>query len=270
MRAGVACSAMPEPNELTKARLRGIQQALGVDADGMLGPETLTALEKRLGIGIEQSPASLQCSRESLDQIVAFEVGSPALYEQRFRRPTWPGGESGVTIGIGYDLGQASKAEIEADWAPHLEEPDRAALLTVQGAKGDVAKQLAKNLSQVVIPFADAQQVFYANTLPRFAALTLDTFPGVDDLPADAQGAMLSLVYNRGDGLSGDRRREMREIRDLLAAGGDDLLEAIAREFESMTRLWPDVKGLRDRRTREAELVRESDRKYTKDELIRV
>ena len=35
----------------------------------------------------------------------------------------WPGGESGVTIGIGYDLGQASRSKISADWSS-LVDPD--------------------------------------------------------------------------------------------------------------------------------------------------
>jgi hypothetical protein len=253
----------------TRERLRRIQDALGVESDGLLGSVTLTALEKRLGISVKESAASLQCSRKSLDLIVAFEVGSPRMYEQRFRRPVWPGGESGVTIGIGYDLGYTPKAEIEADWSPHLEQRDRAALLAAQGLKGESARLLAQNLQQIVIPFAAAEQVFCVNTLPRYARLTRATFPGIEKLPADAQGAILSLVYNRGASLAGARRAEMAEIRRIVAAGRSRL-EPIAAQFESMTRLWPEVKGLRDRRVTEANLVRGARRKYRRDELIRV
>lgn len=260
---------MPAPREDAKDRLRRIQDALGVESDGLLGPETLTALELRLGITIKESAASLQCSRRSLEFIVACEVGSAQMYEQKFRHPVWPGGESGVTIGIGYDLGYTPRAEIESDWGPHLEQPDRAALLTAQGFKGESARQLAKNLKQVVVPFVDAEQVFYVNTLPRYARLTHTAFPGVEKLPADAQGALLSLVYNRGASVAGERRREMLEIRNLLAAGGS-VLEPIAAQFESMTRLWPEVKGLRDRRLKEAALVRAARRKYTRSEIVRV
>ena len=33
---------------------------------------------------------------------------------------------------------------------------------------------------------------------------TRAAFPGVDALPADAQGALVSLVYNRGPGMTGE------------------------------------------------------------------
>ena len=80
---------------------------------------------------------------------------------------------------------------------------------------------------------------------------------------------MLSLVYNRGASLLGEQRREMAEIARLLRSPEPDL-EAIARQFESMKRLWPDMKGLRDRRQREAEEIRGADRDYAPDEITRV
>ena len=146
------------------------------------------------------------------------------------RIPTWPGGESGVTIGIGYDLGFTSKQQIEADWDPFLEKPERAALAAVQGAKGAVAGQLARGLRHIRIPLAAAEPVFYASTLPRFARITRDAFPGVEKLPLDAQGALLSLVFNRGASCAGERRREMRAIRDELAGG------ALARAYRGTVR----------------------------------
>ena len=120
-------------------RLRRIQNALGVTADGMLGPETLTALEKHFELDATRKTVSLSCSRKSLELILQFEIGSRAQYERLYAFPTWPGGESGVTIGIGYDLGFTSKQQFEADWGPFLEEPARAALAAVQGAKGAAA-----------------------------------------------------------------------------------------------------------------------------------
>jgi hypothetical protein len=49
-------------------------------------------------------------------------------------------------------------------------------------------------------------------------------------------------------------RKEMRDIRDAVAAGrfGD-----VAAALRSMKRLWPEGNGLRDRREREAELFEE-------------
>jgi hypothetical protein len=247
-------------------RLRRIQAALGVTADGMLGPETLTALEARLDLAATRKIISLACSCKSLELIVQFEIGSRAQYDKRYSRPTWPGGESGVTIGIGYDLGYTSRQQIELDWDSFLEKPERAALQAVQGAKGAVAEQLARGLRNIVIPLAAAEPVFYASTLPRFAKITRDAFPGVEKLPFDAQGALLSLVFNRGASFAGERRAEMRAIRAELAGGGS--LARIADQFEAMQRLWPGSRGLRERRVREAALVRGARRAYGKDERV--
>jgi hypothetical protein len=235
----------------------------------MLGPETLTALEKRLGVAAPREAASLGCSRKSLESIVQFEIGSRAQYAKLYSQPTWPRGESGVTIGIGYDLGFTSKAQIEADWGPHLEQPDRAALAAVQGAKGAAAEQQVRGLRHISVPLAAAEAVFYASTLPRFARLTRDTFPGVEKLPFDAQGALLSLVFNRGASLVGDRRREMRAIRDALSSRRVSL-EDIAVQFEAMQRLWPEARGLRDRRRSEASLIRGARRRYQASERVDV
>jgi hypothetical protein len=260
---------MPAPAAPLTSRLRRIQQALGVEADGVLGPETLTALEARLDIRASTRAVSLECSRTSLDLILRFEVGSRARYEREFQRPVWPGASSGVTIGIGYDLGLAGKKEIVADWEAYLSEAELAALLAVQGVCGLPAKQLASGVRHVLIPLAAAEEVFYTRTLPAFAALTRSAFPGVDQLPPDAQGMLLSLVYNRGAGLKGPRRREMAGIAALLRGSGPKL-EDIARQLESMKRLWPDYQGLRDRRQREADVIRAADRSYTREEIVRV
>jgi hypothetical protein len=261
---------MPAPaSEPVQIRLRRIQTALGVEADGALGPETLSALEDRLGIKPRPASWSLECSRSSLDEIVAFEVSSPAYYARKLQRPTWPGGQSGVTIGIGYDLGMTSRAQIAADWGVHLNDSDVDLLLVAQGVSGDAARKLARSLASVVIPFEMASAVFYQSTLPSYARQTRDTFGGAQSLPADAQGMLLSLVYNRGTKLTGPARTEMAAIKDLVG-GGSASLDAIAEQFESMVRLWPDLKGLRDRRLREAEIVRSADRDYSAGEIVRV
>lgn len=257
------------PSEPVQVRLRRIQAALGVEADGVLGPETLTALEARLDIVPKPATWSLECSRDTLDEIVRFEVSSPAYYQKRLQRPTWPGEQSGVTIGIGYDLGVTSRKQIVADWDAHLNSTDLDLLLVAQGVTGESARQLVKGLSNVVIPYDMACAVFYQSTLPQFARMTRDTYPGTQSLPADAQGMLLSLVYNRGTKLSGAARTEMADIVPLVR-GGVAKLGAIADRIESMVRLWPNSKGLRDRRMREAQLIRAADHEYESDELVRV
>jgi peptidoglycan hydrolase-like protein with peptidoglycan-binding domain len=256
-------------SEPIQVRLRRIQTALGVTADGVLGPETLSALEAKLDIAPKSTTWSLECSRRSLDEIVRFEVSSASFYERTLQRPTWPGEHSGVTIGIGYDLGVTSRKQAVADWEPHLNDSDLNLLLVAQGVTGESASQLAKSLSSIVIPFSTACTVFYQSTLPLFARRTRDTYPGTQSLPADAQGMLLSLIYNRGIRLSGTSRTEMAAIKPLVHGGVANLSE-IAEQIESMTRLWPKSKGLRARRLREAAIIREADRKYDPEELVRV
>src|SRR5262249_40302876 len=94
---------------------------------------------------------------------------------------------------------------------------------------------------------------------PAAQKQTEAAFPGVDALPADAQGALVSLIYNRGPRMT-DRdpkvqdRREMRAIRDAVLAGD---LKTIAAQLRSMKRLWEGkgLGGLLKRRDAEADLV---------------
>jgi hypothetical protein len=56
-----------------------------------------------------------QISQAAINHIIAEEVSSPAYYERHYRKPEWPGGASGVTVGNGYDLGYASPQKIRDD-----------------------------------------------------------------------------------------------------------------------------------------------------------
>jgi hypothetical protein len=259
-------TALPAP--ITQ-RLRRIQQALGVTADGVLGPETLSALETRLSVKTVARNFSLEVSCESLSALVGFEITSKTTYEQKYRRPIWPGASSGVTIGIGYDLGMTSKTRIELDWQGWISDTDLQRLLTVQGVRGEPARQLARSMSDIQIAYDVAQTVFYQSTLPMFASMTRATYPGVQKLPADAQGMLLSLIYNRGTSLSGTRRAEMAALKPLIA-GGTKNLEQIASKFEQMARWWPDLPGLQQRRRKEAAMIRAADRTYEAGDLIRL
>ena len=104
------------------------------------------------------------------------------------------------------------------------------------------------------IKSADAKQVFLERSVPKYQAQTQQAFPGVDALPADAQGALFSLVYNRGTSMNGDSRKEMRAIRDAVPNGD---LQEIANQLRAMKRLWVNkgLDGLLKRRDAEADLV---------------
>ena len=170
----------------------------------------------------------------------------------------WPGGQSGITIGIGYDLGYVTVDQFQSDWGEVLDANTCAKLQTCIGLRGSKAKARAGELSNIHIDRSEAEKVFEEQTLPVCMQRTEQAFPGVEDLPADAQGALVSLVYNRGtsmiDNSPEDRRREMRAIRAAVARGD---LQEIANQLRAMKRLWigKNLAGLIARREAEAKLV---------------
>jgi GH24 family phage-related lysozyme (muramidase) len=166
----------------------------------------------------------------------------------------WPGGSSGITIGVGYDLGFVTEDQFEEDWSPFLSGDEIDRLKDVIRLSGDKAAQRAREFGDIKIKRADAEQVFKERTLPLYSQKTEDAFPGLDQLPAAAQGALVSLVFNRGPGMNGDSRREMRAVRDAVAEGD---LQEIANQIRAMKRLWEGkgLDGLLKRRDAEADLV---------------
>jgi GH24 family phage-related lysozyme (muramidase) len=186
------------------------------------------------------------------------EVASAGAYQRSYRHPIWPGGESGVTIGIGYDLRFVNEPQLRADWSTQLPDAAIARLIAVLGKPGTAA--LADSVSDVDVPLHAAVAAFVARTLPQTIASVRAIYPQVDDLAPARLSALVSLVYNRGARLT-DRdavkqdRREMREIKRLLAAKD---LDAVPDQLDAMSRLWdPHAQpGLIRRRHDEARLWR--------------
>ena len=203
-------------------------------------------------------------SKKSLDLILEFEVGGGESYYNKFlKNPTWPEGQSGVTIGVGYDLGYVNKTEFSEDWKDLPKETfDR--LYKVVGIKGYNAKNLIRGLRDIVIPWNLALKVFNNKTVSKFYNLTRQTFPNFDNLPEDAKGGLVSLVFNRGNALEGDRRREMKLIRDgmkLVSSYDQKALTFIANQIRNMKRIWIGgsiEKGMSRRRDAEAKIIEES------------
>jgi len=203
-------------------------------------------------------------SKKSLDLILEFEVGGGENYYNKFlKNPAWPEGQSGVTIGVGYDLGYVNKAEFSEDWKDLPKEIfDR--LYKVVGIKGYNAKNLIRGLRDITIPWELSLQVFNNKTVTKFWNLTKDTFPNFDKMPEDAKGGLVSLVFNRGAALEGDRRREMKLIRDgmrITNTFDQKALSFIANQIRSMKRIWIGgsiEKGMSRRRDAEAKLIEQS------------
>ena len=195
---------------------------------------------------------TIRSSQAAIDLIVMEEVTSEKLYNLKYQHPEWPGGASGVTIGIGYDCGYSTPTIIQGDWGNKLPATMVAALEAVAGIHGSAAASHAHELRGVVtVPWAVAMAVFIGRDMPKWETTVTKALPNTDRLAPDSFGALVSLAYNRGASFSaaGERYREMRAIRDHLA---NEQFAEIPDDIRSMKRLWPNVVGLRNRRDHEA------------------
>jgi hypothetical protein len=119
------------------------------------------ALLTKAVIGIPASvPAGgMTISAAAHEKIVNWECGGKGYYLAKLTRPEWPGGASGVTIGIGYDCGYNTRAQIAADWTA-LSPADIAALQSVAGLKGQAGRCALAKVRGVVVPWQTALDVF--------------------------------------------------------------------------------------------------------------
>lgn len=201
------------------------------------------------------APSNSPISQRAIDLIVEAEVTSKAVYERRYRHPIWPGGLSGVTVGIGYDVGHQSTAQVDKDWTGVIDPGMVNLLKSACGKKGAAAQAFLKQVANVDIPFDKAMQVFLKNDVPRWVGIVERALPNIKDphITPNRLGALVSLTYNRGASFSkaGSRYTEMNNIRRHMAGRQFAL---IPDEFRSMKRLWPNMAGLRTRREAEAVL----------------
>jgi len=207
-------------------------------------------------------------SKKAIDLIVFEEVSSQKRYEKEYQGIVVPPGNSGATIGIGYDLAHHTANDVERDWRGLISSYQIAILKMFIGLAGDKARvAVANNASakQVKIPFDAAMSVFIKTSAPKYVRKMLSIYPNAGSLTPDAAGALLSLVYNRGTDLTGDRRKEMKAIQSLVNTKD---YAAIAAQFRSMKRLW--TNGLVGRREREAVLIETSNRVYKQEDIVDV
>lgn len=213
----------------------------------------------------------MQVSKLSISKIDYWETGGREYYEKFLQKFTWPGGASGITVGFGYDLGYYTSQEIINTWTGHVNGNIIALMLSVSGLKGEQAKKMInEQMRRAIIPYDVAAEIFLKTTLPDEARNTEKTYPGVTELFPDAQGALLSLIYNRGTQLEdekSDRRKEMKAIAPLVLSKD---YNGIAAQIISMKRLWSGkgMDGLIERRDGEAELVLNANHDYSPDEIV--
>lgn len=203
----------------------------------------------------------MQISRAAFDLIVAEEVTSEAVYRKKYQRPEWPKGQSGVTVGIGYDLGQTPETTVRADWSGRVSPAMLEYMVSACDVTGTPAARLTAQLhDKISIPWETALAVHEQRVLPRWEDKTRKVLPNFDRLHPDCKGALVSLTFNRGPSFiipaSKDAKGRYREMRAIKAHMAAEDFDAIPSEFRSMKRLWTTKAntGVRKRRDTEAKL----------------
>ncbi|WIE50473.1 pesticin C-terminus-like muramidase [Pseudomonas sp. GM17] len=170
---------------------------------------------------------------------------------------------SGVTIGYGYDLGQQTATSVDNDLEGLYTADEITSLKGALGKKGQDARDYVHNVSSISISKDNALKLALIMK-KRYAQQVVDVYPQAINLHPDCQGALLSLVINRGNALSGttpakaEKRLEMKQIKEDFDAGKPELIPS---RFRSMKRLWENnssTSGLVTRREKEAVFFEEA------------
>jgi hypothetical protein len=203
----------------------------------------------------ERGPKSKRkISERAAQLIIAAEVTNSKTYDSNYSTPIWPGLSSGITIGIGYDLGWVREPDLRQDWKDYVDNQTIEVLSHACGIRGSAAADLLDAFKKVEISWDAASAQFASETLPRCIGETERALPNTSAVSNDCLGALVSIAYNRGPAFSesGDRYREMRAIHDHMSQNN---FKQIPAEIRSMKRIWqsdPDAQGVVVRREAEA------------------
>lgn len=196
----------------------------------------------------------LPISFASIEEIISDEDSSENYYNKVYERPEWPGGASGVTIALGYDLGYANKDKIIKDFKNKISNEMLNVLLSISGITGIAAHDaMIRTRNEILIPWGIALEIFLDNDMPNWIATVQKVLLNTNLLSPDCLGVLVSIAYNRGASFhaAGDRYKEMRAIStDMFMKNFKD----IPNQIRSMARLWPSTNGVHSRRLREANL----------------
>ena len=165
-------------------------------------------------------------------------------------KPYWPGGESGVTLDPGMDLGHGSAELVEKLYRQLVTPEQYAALEKVFGVKGEDANRALKadpTLRQIRITSDQADEImphtakpYWDGIVRRFSSLPRN------DTVASVQTVLLSLAYNRGT-----HNRDLEQLRAPLDA---KKWAEVADRVGSMQQNHQ-LEGIRIRRRREAQFI---------------
>lgn len=235
-------------------------------AQDMAGQPTTGVAETTLWEWLERQPIPYEkLNTDGVAFIAKEETGGLQYYEMVTRWPNYPGAESGITIGVGYDLRFNTETDFREFWGKYLPASYLEELSKDIGVRG--SKKRAEELKSmgIDVPFKSAWPVFNGLTLPRFYSETKSIYSSIDSLPDLCRSVLVSIVYNRGPSLNGSTRKEMKEIQQILNRADNSslgklgkiaILEEVEDQILSMKRLWNPGSGLIKRRQSEANLWR--------------
>lgn len=203
-------------------------------------------------INFETSLGIYRISKKSADLILKAEGYQKSPYVPK------GSSASGVTIGYGYDLGQQTISKMKFMLSDYFTSSQIARLEKAIGLTGSDALAIIPSLSDITISKEDAVSLAM-KMKSKYAQIVVDTYPEVLATHPHCQGAMLSLVINRGTSFNKpnvESRVEMKNIHDDFVSGN---LSDIPNQLRSMKRLWvgKGLDGLITRREDEAKLFEE-------------
>ncbi|EGF1751419.1 hypothetical protein IB394_005249 [Escherichia coli] len=182
-------------------------------------------------INFETSLGVYRISKKSADLILKAEGYQKSPYVPK------GSSASGVTIGYGYDLGQQTISKMKLMLSDYFTSSQIARLEKAIGLTGSDALAIIPSLSDITISKEDAVSLAM-KMKSKYAQIVVDTYPEVLATHPHCQGAMLSLVINRGTSFNKpnvESRVEMKNIHDDFVSGN---LSDIPNQLRSMKRLW--------------------------------
>jgi hypothetical protein len=169
-------------------------------------------------------------------------------------RPYWPGGQSGVTLDPGVDLGYTDETLLVSCYDDLLSEREMQACLRARGIRGAKARRRIdrnERLRAIRITEDQATAIFEQVAVPYWRAARR-RWPEVEEAPPAVQTVVLSLCYNRGPS-----NGRLAVIGEPLRAGDYEALADVVGEMQDDHELV----GIQQRRDTEAEHVRRGARR---------
>ena len=169
-------------------------------------------------------------------------------------KPYWPGGQSGVTLDPGVDLGYIDQSIFEELYSELMDANQLADAKRVSGYHGDDARNAlsrTRHLKKFRISREDAEDIF-PFVADDYWKATLDRWPTLTTAPPCVHTAMLSLTYNRGP-----ENRHLKILDQYIESEDWEGLGTALTQMQQNHKL----PGIRKRRRLEGELVLRNYRK---------